>query len=256
MDRMNSARDADSFYVDDCRQVQTNTQSLQKLTGQITRLVGTLETDKDLSHCRKLVDDAVRLASETQTILKRVQDYGRQATNPSERNNRRMMYTKLSDNLAMTARVLEDVVRRFTEAEKRRMERSAATRISPADAAGGEHNPQLVREEQSLLSTSNEPVDSLDYELQQERCTQLERVGEDMQCLRKIYSDLAVAAEEQQNTMDTIESHMAHASMDIERGRDELIVATNRWDRRLKRRIWIVVGGVVSFLALNAFLHS
>ena len=41
-------------------QVQNNTHSIQTLTGQISKLVGTMEAEKDFQHCRKMVDDAVR----------------------------------------------------------------------------------------------------------------------------------------------------------------------------------------------------
>merc|ERR1719181_1724937 len=66
-----------------------------------------------------MVDDAVRQAPETRAVLLRIQEHQHQAQNHAEKNNRRMMYQKLSDNLAITARVLEDVVRRFTAEEKK-----------------------------------------------------------------------------------------------------------------------------------------
>eukprot|EP00913_Durusdinium_trenchii_P018426 g17310.t1 len=160
------SRDADSFYVQDCRQVQNNTHSIQTLTGQISKLVGTMEAEKDFQHCRKMVDDAVRQASETKTILARIREHQHQAQNTAERNNRRMMYQKLSDNLAITARVLEDpsrvrsgpstpppgdaaergedVVRRFNAEERRRSGGMLeATGIAAADAAGGDDKPLL-----------------------------------------------------------------------------------------------------------------
>merc|ERR1719454_1139443 len=111
----------DSFYVQDCRQVQRNTHSIQTLTGQISRLVGALEVEKDFRHCRSMVDDAVRQASETRAVLARIREHQHQAQNSAERNNRRMMYQKLSDKLAITARVLEDVVRRFTAEERKHL---------------------------------------------------------------------------------------------------------------------------------------
>ncbi|CAE7747937.1 unnamed protein product [Symbiodinium sp. CCMP2456] len=225
------ARDADSFYVQDCRQVQNNTHSIQTLTGQISRLVGTMEAEKDFQHCRKMVDDAVRQASETKAILARIREHQHQAQNTAERNNRRMMYQKLSDNLAITARVLEDVVRRFTAEERRRVGSSGvfeAPGIAAADVAGG-------NDQKPLLSTGG---DQMDTALQTDKVQTLRKVDEDMLCLQRIYTDLATAAEEQASSFDTLESHMARASADIERGREE-IEYTDRYNfsARLKRRL-------------------
>lgn len=132
------AAGADSYYVQDCRQVQNNTHGIQTLTGQISRKIGSASSDKDVVQCRGMVDDAVRQATETRAILARIREHQAQAQNAAERNNRRMMYQKLSDNLAITARVLEDVVRRFQAEEARR----PRMRASDADAAGGEE--QLI----------------------------------------------------------------------------------------------------------------
>merc|ERR1712217_519726 len=79
----------------------------------ISRLVGSLETEKDFERCRKMIDDSVKQTTETKTILSRIREHQNQAQNAAESGNRRMMYTKLKDNLGITARVLEDVIRRF-----------------------------------------------------------------------------------------------------------------------------------------------
>lgn len=194
-----ATRDADSFYVQDCRQVQNNTHSIQTLTGQISKLVGTMEAEKDFQHCRKMVDDAVRQASETKTILARIREHQHQAQNTAERNNRRMMYQKLSDNLAITARVLEDVVRRFNAEERRRS--GEATGIAAADMAGGN--------DQKPLLSAHAGHEQMEASLQNDKVQSLRKVDEDMLCLQRIYTDLASAAEEQASTFDSLESHMA-----------------------------------------------
>jgi len=80
-----------------------------------------------------MVDDAVRQASETRAVLLRIQEHQHAAQNHAEKNNRRMMYHKLSDNLAITARVLEDVVKRFTARERQRL----ASKAAPAGGGTG-----------------------------------------------------------------------------------------------------------------------
>jgi len=246
---MPAGRSPDSFYVEDCRQVQSNTHSIQTLTGQISRLVGTLESDTDFQHCRKMVDDAVRMASETRAVLMRIQEHQHQAQNHGEKNNRRMMYHKLSDNLAITARVLEDVVRRFTAEERKRLAGSEDMQVShhypsAVDAAdlgaGGseDHQPFL---------THKAPVSGgiLDEEIQRDKCQALQRVDDDMRCLQRIYTDLANAADDQQHSFDSLESHMASASADIERGREEISMGKYSWDRRMKQKM-VYIGGVAT----------
>lgn len=250
-----AGRDADSFYVQDCRQVQNHTHSIQTLTGQISRLVGNLESEKDFQQCRSMVDDAVKQATETRTILARIREHQHQAQNPAERNNRRMMYTKLSDNLAITARVLEDVVRRFTAAEKQRPRQQphmdllqGKTGVGGGDVAGGEQQP--------MMSQGGLDMD-LDEELQEEKMKALRKVDEDMLCLQRIYTDLATAAEEQQSSFDSLESHIASAAADIERGREE-IQATGKYGfaNQLKRRLWLMGGGAVTLVVGITLLAS
>lgn len=248
-------RDPDSFYVDDCRQVQANTHSIQTLTGQITKLVGTLETDKDVQKCRSMVDDSVRQAKNTRTLLTRIQEHQHQATNHAERTNRRMMYNKLSDNLAITARVLEDVVRRFTAEERKRLDEfeemqgvskssgggGVFSAVDPADVAGGE-------ESQPMMSKFQKQQDCFEQEMQRDKCQVLQRVDDDMRCLQRIYTDLANVADEQQHSFDSLESHIASASADIERGREEISFAKYSWDRRVKRKMMYIGAGAAVFI--------
>lgn len=250
-------RDPDSFYVEDCRQVQSNTHAIQTLTGQISRLVGTLETDKDFQHCRKMVDDAVRQASETRAVLLRIQEHQHQAQNHAEKNNRRMMYHKLSDNLAITARVLEDVVRRFSTEERKRVvqceEMTQASQFSSpidaADVAGGEDQP--------FLGSKNKQAGGiLDAELQKEKTQALQRVDEDMRCLQRIYTDLANTADEQQQSFDSLESHMASAAADIERGREEISMGKYSLNNRMKQKVAYAAGGVAAFLLMVGWIAS
>merc|ERR1712187_1044270 len=83
-----------------------------------------------------MIDEAVRQTSETKTALIRVKEYQHQAQTPAEKNNRRMMHRKLSDNLSITARVLEDIVRRYTAHEKQYLASLEPASCSPVAAAG------------------------------------------------------------------------------------------------------------------------
>mmetsp|Transcript_36282 Transcript_36282/g.73118 ORF Transcript_36282/g.73118 Transcript_36282/m.73118 type:complete len:252 (-) Transcript_36282:36-791(-) len=240
-----SSRDSDSFYVQDCRQVQNNTHAIQTLTGQISRLVGTMETDKDFEMCRGMVNEAVQQAAETRSVLARIREHQHQVTNPAERNNRRMMYQKLGDNLAITARVLEDVVRRFTAEERRRPAAAGNVEgglgMAAADAAGG-------NDMQPLVSVGGSPQGSADREVRRKE------VDEKMQCLQRIYTDLADAADGQQTSFDTIESHIDSVRPDIEGGREDIELSKYGWDRRMKRKMWLWAAGAMATVGVTALM--
>lgn len=259
-------RDADSFYVEDCRKVQSNTHAIQNLTGQISRMVGTLEAEKDFQRCRKMVDDAVRQASETRTILMRIKEHQQQAQNPGEKNNRRMMYQKLSDNLAITARVLEDVVRRFTAEEKKYLasfEECAASLASGCSAAGyaalggdsgyglgmGAGDVAGGNDQQHLLMDQE-----LDHQIKKDKVKVLQRVDEDMKCLQRIYTDLAAAADDQQQVFDSLENHMASAAIDVESGREEISLSKYSWGHQLKRRLAYGGAALVALIVAGSLL--
>ena len=246
-----ATRDADSFYVQDCRQVQNNTHSIQTLTGQISKLVGTMEAEKDFQHCRKMVDDAVRQASETKTILARIREHQHQAQNTAERNNRRMMYQKLSDNLAITARVLEDVVRRFNAEERRRSGGPLGGHGHCSGRRGRGQRPEtfaqctcrtwtdggISAEWQGAVVEKGWRGHAVSTAHLHRSCISRWRTGFDL-----CYS---------------LESHMARAAADVERGREE-IEYTDRYNMaaRLKRRLWLAAGGIFGLMVFGSVLSS
>jgi hypothetical protein len=240
---MDANQDADSYYVQDCRQVQNNTHTVQTLTGQISRLVGALDAEKDRLHCRQMVDEAVASVVETRAILTRIREHQKQAQNAAERNNRRMMHQKLSDNLGITARVLEDVVRRFLAQVRRHAEASKAAEapiVDAADAAGGDEHPP-------------------EQPLKQDSATAVQCVEEHMEALKRIYTDLANAAEEHEGTFESMsmESHLLSTSMDIERGREEIQIPGYYRTAWLRQRTWTLAGGSVAVLvAVGLFMSS
>lgn len=252
---LGGAHDPDSYYVQDCREVQANTHAIQTLTGQISRQVGALESERDFSRCRGMVDDAVRQATQTRSVLLRIREHQQQAQTPAERNNRRMMHQKLSDNLAITARVLEDVVRRFQSEEARRAHGAGrhVSVSSDADAAGGEELAVVgpgaglgmggAKQQQAAAC-------AMDDELEADRCHALRRVDEDMRCLQRLYTDLANAAGEQQSSFDSLESHLAAAAADVERGREEIqYTSRHAWGPFLRQKA--VTYGVTAVAAVG-----
>mmetsp|Transcript_58293 Transcript_58293/g.138920 ORF Transcript_58293/g.138920 Transcript_58293/m.138920 type:complete len:254 (+) Transcript_58293:75-836(+) len=246
-------RDLDS-YVSDCGRVQSMTQSIQMLTGQISRAMGTAKTERDMASCRTMVDDAVKQASECRGWLSRVQEHQQRAQSMSERNNRRMMYQKLSDNLAVTVRVLEDVVRRFTNAE-----RSFAASQLPAEEVSLAHvSREAFRQEahDDESGPSGSGRDALAQVLRADKNKVLEMVNEDMQCLQRIYTDLANVAESQQSSFDTLESNLADVASDVEQGRKELQYAKYSVDRRFKRQLWLGAGALVSVVLIFGITWS
>ncbi|CAK0890124.1 unnamed protein product [Prorocentrum cordatum] len=197
---MDANQDADSYYVQDCRQVQNNTHTVQTLTGQISRLVGALD---DRRHCRHVVDEAV--GSVTRTILARIREHQKQAQNPAERNNRRMMYQKLSDNLGITARVLEDVD-------------LLGVLSHGVPGCGGFQRGRGRRGRGRRASAGAAP------EAGRDGTTAVRCVEEHMEALKRIYTDLASVAEEHDGTFESMsmDSLFLSTSMDIERGREEI----------------------------------
>jgi len=256
-----SSFNPDSAYVQDCRQVQSNTHAIQMLTGQISKQVAVLSSQQDLLQCRGNVDNAVQQAKDTKDILSRIREHQRVAQDQVEKNNRRMMYRKLSDNLAVTARVLEDVVRRY-QAEEAKFESLPAKPLAGADAAGGS---QLASDLLPLIDTEQGPQSGpggvaqqtqhfsiSDQDLSEEKGTALRRVDEDMRCLQKIYTDLATAVEESQSTFESLETHMAAAAEDVERGRLEVEVMSPPLGAKLKEK-GVIVGIVVAVLMVGSY---
>lgn len=253
-------------YIEDCRQVQANTQNIQMLTGQISRLAGTLENERVYMQCRKMIDDAVRQAGETQVLMARIKAHQQAVQNTPEGNNRRLQYQKLGDNLSITARVLEDVVKRFTAEEQNYLaqreqggQRSGSF-DSQADLLTGGSGPSSSAEhfvdveapaaEQELLlaQKSSEAV------LQKDKVHTLHKISRDMQCLRNIYTDIASHVHNQQENIDTIESQMKNAAYDTSMATEHLEVTRYYKDRKRKRAV-CAVGTAGSMFAMWLFMY-
>lgn len=254
-------RDADSFYVEDCRNVQCNTHAIQTLTGKLSRLLGTLEGENDFQQCRRMIDEAVRHASETKIALVRIREYQHQAQTPAEKNHRRMMYRKLSDSLTITARVLEDVVRRFATDEKKYLASLESASVSPLATASlaspveqscddvsplGDGDVAGGSDRQSMLEKQFE------QEMKRDKCLALTRIDDDIQCLHGIYTDLAQAVDWQQPCFDSLESHMEMAVVDIERGKEEIRKNRGHWTQRFKRKLLYVGGGAIMVFLIGS----
>jgi len=248
MQHVHGSQEADSFYVQDCREVQNNTHSIQTLTGQISKLVS-VPVAEDLPRCRQMVEEAVASAAETRAILARIREHQKQAQNPAERNNRRMMYQKLSDNLGITARVLEDVVRKFLNHERKRADSlkdqaAEGSMMDAADAAGGE---------EQLISMGDGP-------LKQDAGKTVRRAEEHMEALRRIYTDLSNVADEQEGCFENFESRLLSESgignMDIERGREEITLPGKYQLDGLRQRKYAIGGGVLALVAMVSFFSA
>lgn len=178
-----------------------------------------------------------------------------------KKNNRRMMYHKLSDNLAITARVLEDVVRRFTTEERKQLASAEemqgtyypSSAVDSPDMAGGEDQQPFLGKSQQASKVSG---GILDDELRKDKIQALHRVDDDMRCLQRIYTDLANVADEQQHSFDSLESHMANASADIERGREEISMGKYSWDRRMKQKLMYVGGAFTAVVVMVGIFAS
>merc|ERR1719240_1581661 len=120
-----------------------------------------------------------------------------------------MMYQKLSDNLSTAARGLEDLIQRYVA----RQEESIQPSVEPPI----ERNPSDEIEEEEKWRTSEssrpmmEPIE-MEEGLQNAQREDLQRIGRNMQSLHRIYTDLAGHVMLQQDTIDTIESHMGSAA--------------------------------------------
>jgi len=97
-----------------------------------------------------------------------------------------------------------------------------------------------------------------DEALEEDRCRVLRGACEEVQCLQRIYTDLQNSVEEQQDSLDTLETHLAAAATDVERGREEIEYATRYAGRYawLRHRMWALAGGSLTVVAALAFLTS
>lgn len=181
------------------------------------------------------------------------------------------MYNKLSDNLAITARVLEDVVRRFTAEEKKHISTSqhllgsfsTSFVVDPADMAGGERPVDAADAaggecQHFFIDKEPETCDaaSLEDDIATQRNQALHRVDDDMRCLQQIYTDLANVAQDQQNSLDSIENHITSCNVDIERGREQISMAKYGWESRMKQKMMYVGGAICAVFLLVSLVAN
>lgn len=244
----------DSLYVQDCRTVQSSTHSIQTLTGQISKMVAKLQSTSDYEQCRHKVDEAVQLAKDTKTMLiGRCRNHKRAAQDPVEKNNRIMMYRKLSDNLSVTVRVLEDVVRRYQREDKKR---PAAPALVSVSAFGDPHATASEADSLLDLEQPSPPLAGpLEFNIADEQEETRKGVEEDLSSLQKIYTELAAAVQESQSTVESMETHMASATAD-EHGRLEMQAMPLPPAEKLQERRYAIGAAFGALLLLVCYTTS
>lgn len=233
-------RDGDSFWVEDCRRVQENTSVLQRKTAEITR---TIQSDTGLA--RTQMDAAVRVATDTETILARVREHVRVAR-ASEASERRFMCQKLSDGVAAQTRILEDLMQVYVEKQEAEIEANEFAADEPLPPPRPQ-NPYDVEMAPLVTATMVE---------NEGRVQDIQRINTDMRSLHRIYTDLAGHVARQQDTIDTIEGQMLQVSDSTSNANRQLNIAKSWHDMtwRWKMRALGVVGALFAVWFFFAFL--
>lgn len=238
---------SDSFYVRDCQQIQSGTVAVQSLAGQISRQIHLAESEHDLSAIQDMIDRAVSECADIQLLLKRFQEYtdGTGTLSMPECTSRKRMQRTLSENVTVTARVLEDIIQSFLTLcrEKRAADIATAESVSlldsfqsePKPAAGGRFGNKF---NEGIDDACNIMLTVSPDELERQRLESITKVESDMVALKQIYTDLNQAAATQQQYFDSIESHLLESGACTHSAVNEFLIADTReknsWKRRTK----------------------
>jgi len=264
---MMMTRSKDSFYVRDCQQIQTGTVAVQNLAGQISRQMHLAENEHDLTEIQGLIDRAVTECAEIQTLLRRFQEYA-EADSSSEQTSRKMMQRTLSDNVSITARVLEDIIQNFLEISKERQAKELAALQTASASSAKKSLPSAYTDEgigmraesSGPLTLYDEQVEARQIEeafadLHQNRQQSMIKVESDMIALKQIYTELSVTAENQQGHFDSIESSLMESGHYTSQAVDQFLMADERMGTTLKRKIK-VAAVVLGFLFVIVFFST
>lgn len=275
---MMMSRSKDSFYVRDCQQIQTGTVAVQNLAGQISRQMHLAENEHDLTEIQGLIDRAVTECAEIQTLLRRFQEYA-EADSSAEQTSRKMMQRTLSDNVSITARVLEDIIQNFLEISKEQQAKqlaalqqtTAASLVnkslsSSAPSGEGQEGGLVIgasttdQSQTGPLTLVDQQVEASQIEdafadLHQLRQQSITKVESDMIALKQIYSELSMTAESQQGHFDSIESSLMESGQYSQQAVEQFLMADERIGNALKRKIKAVVV-VLGFIFVLCFFSS
>jgi len=269
---MMMSRSKDSFYVRDCQQIQTGTVAVQNLAGQISRQMHLAENEHDLTEIQGLIDRAVTECAEIQTLLRRFQEYA-EADSSAEQTSRKMMQRTLSDNVSITARVLEDIIQNYLEISKEQQAKQLAALLpttgsvnntSLPSAPSGEGQGLVIgapdQSETGPLTLADGHVEARQIEdafadLHQMRQQSITKVESDMIALKQIYTELSMTAESQQGHFDSIESSLMESGQYSQQAVEQFLIADERIGNSLKRKIKAVVV-VLGFILIICFFSS
>merc|ERR1719158_132925 len=176
-----------------------------------------------------MIDRAVTECGDIQLLLKRFQEYtdGTGTLSMPECTSRRRMQRTLSENVTVTARVLEDIIQSFLTLcrERRAADIATAESVSLLDGVQFEGNGAC----NIMLTVSPD-------ELERQRLESITKVESDMVALKQIYTDLNQAAATQQQYFDSIESHLLESGAYTHSAVNEFLIADTRVENSWKRR--------------------
>jgi len=247
------SRTKDSFYVRDCQQIQTGTVAVQNLTGQISRQLHLAESNQDLMEIQKLIDQAVSECGDIQTLLKRFQEYADVADagelGRSDSTSRKMMQRSLSDNVSITARVLEDIIANYLElcreraAQQEKIEKDKRNVSASSSTSLPEGQQQILQQEIAQMQV----VEAFD-ELHSLRQDSINKVESDMMALKKIYEDLSLTTEHHQDMFDSIEASLLESGQHTQAAVDQFLIAEERVGAAYRRKYKVSAAVMASLL--------
>merc|ERR1719181_2063893 len=111
------------------------------------------------------------------------------------------MYQKLSDNMAVQTRLLEDLMQSYVEKQEEEiLDSEAAASSEPPSRSSNPYDVEMA------------PIVSAQMVDEPGKIEHIRKINTDMRCLHRIYTDLAGHVAAQQDTIDTIEGQMMHVS--------------------------------------------
>jgi len=225
--------------------VASNTTKIGQNNKEITRLAQDIGTERDGASVRDQLQQRQqatrKLCKDTERFLKELKALP-SPEQESERRQRRVMLTKLANTFSNCLNEFQKAQRESLEKEKMAMKSQSTN----------EEKNHLINMENTGQVQVQQQLSQEEYAAMQERENAIAQLEADIADVNMIFKDLASMVHDQGEIIDSIETNIENAVVDIQQGNTQLRQARDH--QRSARKKKFVIAGICLIFILVLFL--
>jgi len=240
--------------------IGANVQKISQNVNSMQRMVNQLGTPQDSETLRSQLHEIQhytnQLAKDTNNSLKEIARMPQPAS-ISEQKQRKMLRERLTNEFSEALKNFQVIQRTAAQKERESVARARTSSGAKLDPFGGRPSNliDLASPQQEQATVQLEIEEECDLEALREREQQIRKIESDIVEVNQIFKDLATMVHDQGEVIDSIEANVETASIEVQRGAQELQKA-REYQSRARRKKFMLLALLLIILLIIVIIIS